>query len=304
MKKIAILGVTGYIGESLLEEFIQEQECIVYAFSRTKNGVKSFLDTKNCSSHLLDDFLLFEYDIIINCTGVGDPKILKKDPSQIFKVTEEIDALIIGYITEHQNVLYINLSSGAVYGDNFRQPIESETKSILNMGSISPNDYYAVAKINSEIKHRSLSTLNIVDLRVFAFFSKYVDTSAGFLMSEIVDCIKNKKVFVTNGNDIVRDYITPRDLYSLIQAVMQKEKINDFFDVYSKKEVSKFELLDFLKKKYNFEYSVKEDAVSEVSLTKNFYYSKNKKAQDIGYSPELTSLLGIEKELNELFLVH
>ena len=300
MKKIAIIGATGYIGRSLLEEFIQE-EYTVYAFSRTDSGVKSLLRAKNCNGYLLDDFRSFEYDVVINCAGVGDPKVLKNDPSQIFHVTEDTDSLVIRYLIEHPKALYINLSSGAVYGDNFKQPIDLGTDSVFHVNLLSPNDYYAIAKINSEAKHRSMTTLNIVDLRVFAFFSRFVDTNGGFLMSEIVSCMKNKKVFETNANDIVRDYITQSDLFSLIKVVMQQEKINDFFDVYSQKEVSKFELLDFLKKKYNFEYRIKEVEVNKIALAKNIYYSRNKKAEKLGYFPKSSSLVGIEKELSELF---
>ena len=306
MKKIALLGVTGYIGRSLVSEFfLEKNKYNLYLFSRSKSNIKSLIRgaTKDstCSTHTYDEFNSLDYDVIINCTGVGDPSVLKKNPSVIFKVTEEIDTLVIDYLIKKPKTLYINLSSGAVYGDNFKNPLINETDSILHINKMSTSEYYAIAKINSEAKHRALSYLNIIDLRVFAFFSSFVDLNSSFLMSEIVRCIKNKKVFETNEENIVRDYIIPKDLFSLIQLVVRKEKMNDSFDVYSKKPVSKFELLDFLKNKYGLKYVIKKGTKTSISLFKKVYYSKDKKAESIGYTPEFSSIKGIENEINKMF---
>jgi len=307
MKKIALLGATGYIGKSLLHEFFDDKSKFqLFLFSRPKDNIKNIVKDKpkDCDIKVcpLDEFNLSDYDVIINCTGIGDPLVLKNDPSSIFKVTEEIDNMIIGYLERKPKTIYINLSSGAVYGDSFEKAITSETKSILNINNIRVSEYYAVAKINAEAKHRSVPNLNIVDLRVFAFFGHFVNTKTGFLMSEIVDCIKNKKVFETNEVNIVRDYITPKDLFSLIKLIIKKGKINDFFDVYSLKPISKFELLSFLEKKYGLKYVINKSSVKNSNSSKNIYYSKNKKAGEIGYSPTQNSMNGIGSEIDKMIL--
>lgn len=301
MKKIALLGVTGYIGKSLLYEFFDDKEKYhLSLFSRSKDKIKDLIkdkpDDQEIKTFSYNEFSSFDYDIVINCTGIGDPLILKKEPASIFKVTEEIDNMILDYLIKKPKTLYINLSSGAVYGDNFEQPITKSTKSILNINSIS--EYYSIAKINAEAKHRAMSNLNIVDLRVFAFFSHFVNENSGFLMSEIIDCIKNKKVFKTSEENIIRDFVTPRDLFALIKAIIKKQKINDFFDVYSLKPVSKFELLSFLEKEYGLKYSIKKTSQKENNLTKRIYYSKNTKAKSIGHVPEFSSLAGIQREID------
>ena len=40
---------------------------------------------------------------------------------------------------------------------------------------------YALSKINSEIKHRKLKHLNIIDLRLFSFFSRFMNLKSKFL---------------------------------------------------------------------------------------------------------------------------
>lgn len=303
MKKIAILGVTGYIGKSLLAEFFLEKNNYkLFLFSRSKTKVKTLFnkttDFSDISFHSYDEFSSFGYDVVINCTGIGDTLVFKKNVSDIFKVTEQIDNMIISYLEKKPKTVYINLSSGAVYGDNFNKPINEKTKTILNINNLKVSEYYSIAKINAEAKHRSMSNLNIVDLRVFAFFSRFVDINAGFLMSEVADCIKNKKVFQTNDTNIVRDYISASDLLSLIKLIIKKGKMNEFFDVYSLKPVSKFEILEFLEKKYGLKYKIN-DILSKDNkiISKNIYCSKNQKAKDLGYKPFYTSLKCIENEV-------
>ncbi|MCF7843471.1 NAD-dependent epimerase/dehydratase family protein [Candidatus Gracilibacteria bacterium] len=306
MKKIAVLGATGYIGRSLLVEFFGEVgKYELFLFSRSKEKLSKIVrDIPDAENYTLCDFSLLHkhvYDVVINCTGIGDTQELRKTPEAIFRVTEEIDNMILSYLDRKPKTLYINLSSGAVYGDNFNKAINEKTKTILNINNLKISEYYSIAKINAEAKHRSMSNLNVVDLRVFAFFSKFVDTKVGFLMSEIVECIKNKKVFKTNNTNIVRDYISASDLLSLIKLIIKKSNINDSFDVYSLKPISKFQLLSFLEKKYGLKYKINSSSSKENTIiSKNIYYSNNQKAKDLGYKPELSSLKSISKEL-ELF---
>lgn len=298
MKKVAILGATGYIGRSLIPEFISSKSNYsLTLFSRAKGDMYTSLRASkdSISIHTYDKFFEGKYDVILNCTGIGDPKKVKKNPSEIFFVTESIDALVIEYLEKHPKTLYINLSSGAVYGNVFMKEINEKTGISI---SSDLKDTYSIAKINAEAKHRALKGYNIVDLRIFSFFSRFLDTNVNFLMSEIVHCLKTKKLFLTSNEDIMRDYITPKDLFSLLELVMKKRKINTFFDVYSKKPISKFELLSFLQKKYEFHYKV--TTTGPASTVKNNYYSKNKKAKSIGYTPSFSSLKGIEYELNQL----
>ena len=306
MKKIAILGATGYIGKSLALEFLSTDHLFdISLFSRSKNKLDEFikknkLDKSRVGTHSLSNFNELPYDVIINCTGIGDTALQKESLSKIFTVTEEMDTLVLNYLEKNPKTLYINLSSGAVFGKNFDKAITQETKTILNINDLQLSEYYSIAKINAEAKHRAMKDLNIVDLRVFAFFSRFVDIKAEFFMSEVIDCLINKKTLLTNNADMVRDYITPKDLSSLISLVIKQGAMNDFFDVYSKKSITKFKLLDFLKERYGLKYEFKEQAGHKKDFSKNIYYSRNKKAEQMGYIPEFTSLEGIAYEINQM----
>ncbi len=307
-QKIAILGATGYIGKSLLAEYALQNNpnTQVCAFSRDvkrlQDTIKSIVPLPESTiqsfhiSELANDY----YDVIINATGAGDTRILKAEPARIFAITESVDSQVIASLEQYPDTLYINLSSGAVYGDNFQAPIVEETKATFAINNFKLSEYYSIAKLHTEAKHRALSHLKITDLRVFAFFSRFAEPKAEFLLSEIVDCLQTHTVLKTNGTDIVRDYITPVDLYQLIQCVISAPR-NVAYDVYSQEPVTKFTLLDAVREKYGLEYDILSDHIrGGDKFSKNIYFSKNHQAALIGYRPKYSSLQGVIAELSQI----
>ena len=308
MKKIAILGATGYVGRSLLREFFlghKKQELVV--FTRSIDKINEFLKVMpkkvEYSVCLLEQFQQGQYDVIINCTGISSSPDVAKNPFELFQVTEEVDSLVINYLHKHPKALYINISSGVVYGENFEKSVDEKSKTILPAGFFQGGESYAITKINAEAKHRSLFMFNIVDIRVFGFFGSLVDVGSPFLMSAIVKSLQDKKTFMTHKDDIIRDYVIAEDLLSLISLIIKKNKINDYFDIYSKKPISKFELLKALTKKYNLPYTVSKQKGGIKMIAKKMYFSKSKKATTVlGYKPKRTSLEAILFELDKLNL--
>lgn len=340
MKKIAILGATGYIGKSLVNEFLQansgkgdqkDQADQIYLYVRSKEKLQKFIDSLKLESlegyQILDieNFGEEKYDVIINCVGISSPATLKEKPFEIIKLTEEFDNKILNFLEKNPETLYINLSSGAAYGQNATMPVNDETPSVININDIKNSNLYSLAKIYSEAKHRSLKEFNIIDLRVFAFFSQFVDLEGGFLMSEIAKCLVEDKVFKTTSTDIVRDFIGPEDLYNIILCLINNSSVNDdsdnsggakkvfenikndVFDVVSKAPVTKLELIDFLQIKYNLKVDIANPesgslAGQSQSATgnKNSYYSQSKKLSKIGFVPKYSSIECIDRELKKL----
>lgn len=303
MKKIALLGATGYIGKSLTEQFfLHGNEYSLCLFSRNKDTLNHLLaqverNGAQYSLRSLDEFSSERYDVIINCTGIGDPKVLRQTGASIFSVTEEVDTLILSYLEKHPDVQYINMSSGAVYGSDFSRPVTKETVTSLSLNASTPYEFYSIAKFYQEAKHRAHKHFHIFDLRIFSFFSHFALPGAGFLLSEMVDCLENKKVFLTTDQDIVRDFVTPFDLFALIDLIIKEERGNDFYDLYSLGAVSKFEIMDLFEKQYGLKCEIRQE--EKVKETKNTYFSENKKAGSLGYAPKYTSLSGIECEMSK-----
>jgi len=306
--RVAILGATSQIAQDLILSFSKNQHYDFSLFGRNVALLEKWINNENLSEeYQVQEYSEFghhqKYDVIINFVGIGDPVKAQKMGSDIFQITEQYDDMALEYLKQHKKTKYIFLSSGAVYGGNYQEPVNKNTVATIDINNLKSTDWYTLAKLYAEAKHRSLSDLSIVDVRVFNYFSHTQDTDSRFLMSDIARAIKNKEVFKTSPENIVRDYITPPDFYQLVEKIINSNFKNIALDCYTKAPISKFDLLSKLKIEFGLEYEIK-GSLDIVNATgaKNNYYSINRIAGKIGYTPENTSIDGVLHELKLLDL--
>lgn len=305
-KRIAILGATSHIAKSLIDKLCRTDRYELVLFYRSSNRLNEFLDvipyTNMVSTKKYSEFSQDECEVIINCVGIGNPAKLKNAGVIIFRLTEKYDNMILDYLEEHPEAIYINFSSGAVYETKLNMPVNESTCTELDINHIVPDDFYSIAKLNAEAKHRAMADLNIVDLRIFGYFSRFIDRNTQYFMSEVISCVKDSKVLVTGEENMIRDYVHPSDLMSLIEKYIVVQPLNDVFDVYSLKPVTKFEILEYFAKQYGLKYSIEDDMqISAATGIKDYYYSDYKKAEQIGYSPQFTSMDSIIEATRLIF---
>jgi nucleoside-diphosphate-sugar epimerase len=299
--RIAILGATSQIAKNLISFFLLDPQYELFLFARNETAVYEFLRTIGArSAPQILPFSAFpsgKYEAVINCVGIADPLKQKAAGIELFRLTERYDNLVLDYLDSHEQTVYVNFSSGAVYGTAFDAGVTEESIATIAINNIMPADYYRIAKLNSEAKHRAMSDRRIIDLRVFSFFSRFVDLEAGFLLCEMTRCAREHRVFHTNAVDIVRDYVAPSDLFALVELCLRKSNENIAFDVYSAKPVRKSELIDLFAREFGLETC--RDAMDRVSITgtKFSYCSSNSTANRVlKYSPILTSIDAIRSE--------
>ena len=294
-KQIAILGATSHIAQGLIFNFKQTKNNELFLFARIPKKVKEFLKENSlpCNRRVYEfkHFQRGKYDVIINCVGLGTPAKVKEANAGVFKLTEEFDNLVLAYLLRHPKTLYINFSSGASYH--------------LSVNDIKPEHYYGIAKLHQEAKHRALEKLNIVDLRVFSYFSRFIDMNAGYFLTELLKSLKKKRVFITNACDFIRDFISPDDLFNLICRIIKAKPFNGVLEAYSAKPVSKFKLLDYFVKKYSLKYAFDRDLkLACPTGVKSRYYPHSKRAASLGYKPEFSSLKAVAVESKYILGVH
>jgi len=296
---IAILGSTSHIAKGLIYNFAQTQGFVLHLYTRSPQKLCSFLSKIDRSPGfeyvLHEDYSHFEnhyYDVIINCVGVGTLKKLRGNYTLYFTVIEQYDNLAIDYLKNKQpDALYISLSSGAVYGKGFSEPVREDTVTRIRINHISTEDYYTIVRLYAEAKHRAFESLRIVDLRIFSYFSRFIDLEDGYFISEILDSLLNGKVFRTGAQNIVRDYVHPEDLFSFILKCIDTGKINTAFDIYSKKPVQKEEILEYFSSKYGLVYQLDQSfEYHSATGSKDIYYSTYNNASELGYEPKFSSM--------------
>ncbi len=304
-KKIAIIGATSHIAKGLIYFLKDDKSIEFHLYARNIEKVAIFLKLIGFADPVLKPFSEFSddrIDVIINCIGISFSPDSKTLDGNVFELTEHFDHLILNYIKNNQETAYINFSSGAVYGTSFDKPASKSTKTIINVNNILNEDYYRIAKLNAEAKHRSMDNYNIVDLRIFGYYSRFIDLSKNYLMTDIISCIKDKRTLRTGPENIIRDYVHPLDLTNLIRAYSENKKINQALDVKSLKPISKMEILKYFKKNHGLKFEIVEDYGGHSSTgEKTKYYSANNNIDTIQFKPTYTSLKCIEMETEAFF---
>ena len=304
--KIAILGATSQIAKDLISSFSTEEAKRLHLFARCPDDVMKWLNNVGLSGRYpVADFAAFggqEFDAVMNFIGIGNPAKSVAMGASIFDVTLQYDELALSYVRQHPTCRYVILSSGAAYGSSFDAPVDVSTKAAIAINNLQPSDWYAVAKMHAECRHRSLTHLPITDIRVFNYFSHTQDMDARFLITDIVRAIRDKSVLKISADDMVRDFIGPRDFYQLIDALLSAPAVNAVVDCYSKAPIDKITLLTAIQERFGLRYELTQISTSlDATGSKPYYYSINKRANDFGYEPTATSLENVLYELEMLF---
>lgn len=298
--RLAILGATSQIAKDLILSFMANGQHQLSLFSRRPEAMTVWLEANKLHASALhsaafEDFSGdAEYDAIINFVGVGNPAQAVQMGASIFDVTLKYDAMALSYLQSHPHCRYIFLSSGAAYGSSFQEPVTRSSQASVALNDFQPHDWYAMAKLYAECRHRALPDHAIVDVRVFNYFSRTQDMSARFLISDILRAIRDDSVLMTSADYIVRDYMSAIDFSQLINAVLNAPPENAALDCYSLEPVDKPALLAAMQQEFGLKYEISKNSVA-VNATggKPYYYSLNKRAADFGYRPSMTSLQGV-----------
>ena len=306
---LAILGATSHIAKGLIHRFLAHPQHHLHLFTRNRAQVEHFLDaighsgSPHCSIYCEYNRLAsLSCEAIINCIGVETRNKQDCDFTRYFTVTEEFDNLVLSYLkTVNRNTLYLSFSSGAVYGKGFSDPADDFTTNPIRVNHVKPEDYYGLVRLNAEAKHRVHSDLRIIDLRVFSYFSRFINLKDGYFITDVLEAIKNDHVLVTDDTNIVRDYLHPDDLFRMISRCLHPRDQNAAFDVNSLQPVSKLELLDFFASTHRLRYEMRPTLLnSSATGAKKNYYSTQDTSALIGYLPQFTSMDTIRQESTHL----
>jgi nucleoside-diphosphate-sugar epimerase len=304
-KKIALLGATSHIAKGLICNFLKHTNDSLDLFSRSPDQVKAFLESfeemDGIRARVRPHYSEFgdqRYDAVINCVGVGTQNHPGADYTAWFTVTEQFDNLAIDYLRRRNpEALYFSLSSGIVYGLECVSAAGRDSLNRLQVNELASKDYYMIARLNAEAKHRAFGRFRIVDLRIFNYFSRYINLGDGYFITDILNRILADEILLTDEMNIVRDYVHPDDLFSLMTKAMVPVHLNTALDVISAKPATKTEILDLFSREYGLRYQIQKSSGSASGTgTKRVYYSEYNKAADLGFLPKFSTVETLRRE--------
>lgn len=303
-QRIAILGATGHVGKVLTSGLAAAGRHEVVAVARDEAKLDRFLATlPHCGGVERESFerTAGDYDVVINCVGIGDPAGVTTSGATILQLTEQFDEHVTGYLDIRPEARVISFSSGAAYLGDFEEPVSESSLAAVPINGIRRTDYYGIAKLASEARHRGAADRAIVDLRLFGLFSRFIDPLASYFMNDVYRAIAQKAPLEVGPESIHRDYVDPDDLVALVTTIIDAPPTNDVYDVYSLAPAEKFELLDDFASRYGLSYHVRQDPTMPAATgVKPYYYSTNRRASGSGYLPTKTSIQSLTKEIDAL----
>ncbi|AAY90842.1 NAD-dependent epimerase/dehydratase family protein [Pseudomonas protegens] len=304
---VAMLGASSQIAKDLILSFSQTTDTHLTLFVRHISSLDALvLKVIEEKQYQVLEYTEFthhiNFDVILNFVGVGDPARAATMGGQIFEITEHYDGLALEYIQKHPSCKYIFLSSGAVYGGQFETPITHHSTAQFDINQLKTTDWYAIAKVYAEAKHRAMPHHQIIDIRVFNYFSHTLDMQSRFLITDLVRATLQARVFNTSAQNITRDFITPTDFFQLVQKVISsKYFLNQAIDCYTKSPIDKISLLEAFQDRFSLKYTLENEFQSlNATGMKLNYYSLNKAPSELVYEPVFSSLDGLFYEIDKI----
>lgn len=305
--RIAIFGATSQIAKDLVLSFSTQGDVDLALFARRPDAVVQWLaDVGMAGRHVVADFAAFSpdqrFDAVLNFVGVGNPAQAAAMGASIFEVTQYYDELVLDYLQIYPDCRYLFLSSGAVFGAGFDNPVNEHSVATVPINNLQPQNWYGISKLYAECRHRSRADLRIVDLRIFNYFSATQDLSARFLVTDILRAIRDEAVLNTSADFIVRDFLHPGDFYRMVIAILAASPINDALDCYTRSPIDKPTLLSEMGSRFGLKYRISDPSLAVVNATgvKSHYYSDNRRAEQYGYFPAMSSLDGLITEFQKV----
>lgn len=303
MKQIAIVGASSQIAKDLILSLTSGSDTPPLLYVRDVEAMRSWVLARGlaetCPIHRYEDYGRVPHDAVINFVGVGDPRRAAAMGAGIFEVTQRFDDMVLAELQKNPQRHYLFLSSGAVYGNAYAEPVTAATEARIAINAIAPQDYYATAKLHAEVRHRSRPDLAITDIRVFNYFSRTQDIEARFFITDIVRAVRDGQVLRTSPEYMVRDFLHPHDFAQLVRCLLDAPPHNGPVDGYSRGAVDKPTLLKAMQEHFGLRYDIAEpDSGVAVNATgaKPHYYSLNHQAGRFGYRPRYSSLEGVLEE--------
>lgn len=306
-KTLAFLGASSQIARDLILAMAAQKQHELLLYVRDVPGMQAWLGAHRvgarASVHPFETYGRLPHEAVLNFVGVGDPRRAVEMGDAIFGITQRFDDLALEGLLHDPGRRYLFLSSGAVYGDVYQQPVTAHSTASIAINAVSPQDWYAVAKLHAEVRHRARAEAAIVDLRVFNYFSRTQDLGARFFMTDLLRAIKAGETVQVSADYMVRDFLHPVDFHQLVERLLAAPPTNEAVDCYTAAPVDKPTLLQALQERFGLCYEIApvNDALT-VNATghKTHYYSLNRKAGTFGYVPAYSSLTGVLEEASAL----
>ena len=214
-KNILLIGSNGFIGKHLSSYLKKYYSIYIINRSITKENSKNIccdISKKNELKKKISNLPSFKY--VINLSGQ-----IEKNKKKMFHNIYTGNKNIIEFF-QHTDSILIFFSTTLVYG---------HSNSYHNIKSpLRPNSDYAKIKVKTENLYQKMSKRFLI-LRIGNVYDNQLAKKG--LLKNLINAIKNNKIFNVNKMQTIRNYIHIEDLIRIIKIIMNKKILNKIIDI-------------------------------------------------------------------------
>lgn len=235
MKKILILGGTGFIGINLTLYFLKNSEYEITIFGRNLNNYPLDLQEDSRIKVIKGEFgskcdfdsLVKGKDIIFHLISTTVPTTSNKNIAKEIAENIESTSILLEACVKYKVKKIVFLSSGGtVYGITDNKKISEDMQT-------NPITSYGLQKLSIEKLLYLYSYIGELDYRIIRLANPYgpyqkVNGSQGVIATFIYNMLCNKELLVYGDGSIIRDYLYVNDAICAIINIFRddaKEKI-------------------------------------------------------------------------------
>jgi len=223
MKKIIILGGSGFLGKSLLSRLKKENFLVKAMINSTDVDIKTEKFKGNILSKSSIDRAISKGDVVINLVGQ-----YSGDVSNFIDLNITGGLNLLNSCVKKKVKRIILISTINVYGENMKRPSKEIDSSLTE-------DPYGVVKFTTEKIYEFYSKIFGLDVTVLRLSHVYGPDKKIGIVSVLLDAaIKNKSYTLFNNGKQLRDFLYLDDaLDGLTQAIKLQQKGFYIFNISS-----------------------------------------------------------------------
>lgn len=225
MKKLLILGGSGFIGSSIVDyginkKLIKKKINKIYILSRSakfKQNIKKHISIIYINQNILDVNKLPQVDYIIYCLKNSNIQTSNRYFNKFIELLKNFK--------KKPKLLFT--SSGAVYGKNTNKKKDKESKKIDNDSINNLFGYkskYAKEKVFIENRFKELGRKNykVSIARCYTFIGKNI-LHYNYAISDLINAANNKRKIKLNTQiDVYRSYMHSDDLSNWLITILKR----------------------------------------------------------------------------------
>lgn len=309
MKKILILGGSGFIGRNLVLYFSKKYN-VTATYLKNKPKEKLF---KNKNIHWLKVNLLNEkqveklfkkkYDFVIQSAAfTAGIKVMLKDPFAFISSNSIMNSLILQKVTTSSVKHFVSLSCTVMYNNSSKPLKENDFDYYKKINKSYEGIAYTKLYTENLCKYYSTSTdIKFTSLRhsnIYGPYDKFFSDKSHFMAASLCKFLNNSNLIKVWGDGKEkRDFLYIDDLSRGIEKIfLHQNTKHEIFNLSLGKSYSVKEVINLIKKITNSEKKIIFEK-NKPTMKINILVSNKKIIKLIGWRPQFSLKNGIKKTL-------